>query len=715
MKKYVVTFIISLLIASISFAQEGMWLLNQIDDLNLKEKGLQIETSDIYNPEKPSLYNAILQLGGGSASFVSSEGLIITNHHVAFGALQRASSAESDYLTNGFLARNRSDEIQAPGYEARLLLEMKDVTDEVLKAAKKLTDPTEKDRAINEKIANMTEAIEKKKEDVDARIAEMYNGKQYIQFVYKVFKDIRIVYAPPGSIGKYGGDIDNWMWPRHTGDFSFLRVYVSPDGDGAEFSTDNVPYKPTVWLKVATDDLKNKDLTFIMGYPGATTRYRTSNSAAWNLNYNYPFSIKNFTEIINIMDELTENDPEGKIKVAGLRAGLANAQKNFQGKVDGMTNTNYVQKKLDFEEEFMDWVNNNPETKEKYATVLKDIKAQYAIINKTRERDDVLGLLQGLAGTQLGIADLAYGMAKEMEKPKNERRPGYDEDAVQRIIDALQYQYMGYYEPVDKAMMIRALKMVNELPAGQRIESLEYIFDDPSITIEDFVENAYNTSKLNDLEFSKSLFEMSTDELVALNDPFIEIAVNIYPLTEENREVYESFAANVTELRKQYIDALYEWKGSNMYPDANSTMRFTAGPVKGYSPTDAVWYKPFTTLKVLFKKIPGVEPFDAPAKLIELANKKDYGNWVDPELNDVPVAFLHQCDITGGNSGSPVMNAKGELIGVAFDGNYEAMISDWQYDYELQRTISVDIRYVMFVTEKFANAGFILDEMGVDR
>ncbi|PLW96339.1 MAG: hypothetical protein C0591_08920 [Marinilabiliales bacterium] len=715
MKKYVLSLLISLLIATISFAQEGMWLLNQIDDLNLKEKGLQIETSDIYNPEKPSLYNAILQLGGGSASFVSSEGLIITNHHVAFGALQRASSAESDYLTNGFLARNRSDEIQAPGYEARLLLEMKDVTDEVLKATKNLTDPTKKDRAINEKMAKMTEAIEKKKGDVDVRIAEMYNGKQYIQFVYKVFKDIRIVYAPPGSIGKYGGDIDNWMWPRHTGDFSFLRVYVSPDGDGAEYSTDNVPYKPIVWLKVATDDLKNKDLTFIMGYPGATTRYRTSNSAAWNLNYNYPFSVKNFSEIINIMDDLTENDPEGKIKVAGLRAGLANAQKNFQGKVDGMTNTNYVQKKLDFEEEFMDWVNSDPETKAKYGNVLKDIKAQYAIINKTRERDDVLGLLQGLSGTQLGIADMAYGIAMEMEKPKNERRPGYDEDAVQQTIDALQYQYMGYFEPVDKAMMIRALKMVNELPAGQRIEGLEYIFDDPSITIEDFVENAYNTSKLNDLEFSKSLFVMSPDEIVALNDPFIEIAVNIYPLTEKNREVYESFAANVTELRKQYIDALYEWQGSNMYPDANSTMRFTAGPVKGYSPTDAVWYKPFTTLNGVVQKNTGIEPFDAPAKLLELAYEKDYGNWVDPELNDVPVAFLHQCDITGGNSGSPVMNAKGELIGVAFDGNYEAMISDWQYDYELQRTISVDIRYVMFITEKFANAGFILDEMGVAR
>jgi len=715
MKKYLFTLLISLLIATVSVAQEGMWLLNQIDDLDLKEKGLQIETSEIYNPVKPSLYNAILQLGGGTASFVSSEGLIITNHHVAFGALQRVSSAESDYLTNGFLARERIDEIQAPGYEARLLMEMKDVTADVLKAAKGITDPTERDRAINEKIAKIAESLEKKKDDVDARIAEMYNGKQYIQFVYKVFKDIRIVYAPPGSIGKYGGDIDNWMWPRHTGDFSFLRVYASPEGNGAEYSDDNVPYKPKIWLRVAQDDLKNNDLTFIMGYPGATTRYRTSNSAAWNLKYNYPFSIDNFSEIIEIMDELTENDPAGKIKVAGLRAGLANAQKNFQGKVDGMTNTNYVRKKLDFEEEFLNWVNSNPDTKDRYGKILDDIKAQYAIILKTKDRDNLMGYLQGLSGTQLGVADQAYTVAKEMEKSKKERQPGFDESTVQRAIDGLQYQYMGYFEPVDKAMLVRILKMVNELPADQRIGGVEYIFDDKSMSIEAFVENAYNNSKLNDLEYAKSLFLMSSKELEALNDPFIKIIENIYPLSEENQEMYVSFAANVTDLRKQYIDALYEWKGSTLYPDANSTMRFTSGPVKGYTPTDAVWYKPFTSLNGVLQKDTGVEPFDAPKKLVKLAIKKDYGQWEDPELKDVPVAFLHQCDITGGNSGSPVMNAKGEIIGVAFDGNYEAMISDWQYDYQLQRTISVDIRYVLFVTEKFANAGFILDEMGVTR
>lgn len=712
MKKLLFTILLSFFFAVFSFAQEGMWMLNQIDDLNLAQKGLKIETSEIYNTEKPALYNAVIQLGGGTASFVSPEGLIITNHHVAFQAIQRASSAEHDYITDGYLARTNADEIQAQGYQARLLLEMKDVTDEIIKAGKGISDPTERDKKINEKIVKMTESLEKNKADIDARVAEMYNGKEYYLFIYKQFKDVRLVYAPPASIGKYGGDIDNWMWPRHTGDFSFLRVYVSPDGDGAEYSEENVPYKPKVWLKVADEDLKNDDLTFIIGFPGATTRYRTSNSAAWNLKYNYPFSIKNFGDIIDIMDDLTENDPEAKIKVAGLRAGLANTMKNYQGKVEGMIRTNFVQDKIDFEKDFMEWVNSTPETKAKYGNILADIVKEYDVIKSTRERDNISGLLQGLSGTQLAIAGQAWFLAKELDKPKKERRPGIDESTADDFINRIQYQYAGYYLPLDKELLTRSLNMVNELPEGQRIESLDYIFNG-SKTVESFVDDAYSTSKLNDMEFAKSLFKKSTAELEALNDPFINIVVNIYPLSELIGETINVFAANVTDLRKQYIDALYEWKGSNLYPDANSTMRFTSGPVKGYVPTDAVWYNTFTSLNGVFQKDTGIEPFDAPVKLKKLYEKKDYGQWVDPELGDVPVAFLHQCDITGGNSGSPVMNAKGQLIGVAFDGNYEAMISDWQYDAELQRTISVDIRYVLFITEKFADAGFILDEMGV--
>ncbi len=715
MKKYSLTILISCLFFFSSFAQEGMWLLDQIGDLDLNKKGLEIDVSEIYNPDQPALYNAIVQLGGGTSSFVSAQGLMLTNHHVAYTALQRASTTETDYIANGFVAREYADEIQAPGYQARLLQEMKDVTDEVLSAGKGIDDATERDKKINQKIAAMTDKLEKKSEDIDAVVAAMYNGKQYFLFVYKVFKDIRIVYAPPVSIGEYGGDIDNWMWPRHTGDFSFMRVYVSPEGNGAEYNESNVPYKPKVWLKVAKDNLKPGDFTFIIGYPGYTTRYRTSNSAAWNLKYNYPYTIKNFGAIIDLMEKITKDDHEGQLKVAGLKKGLANTMKNYQGKVDGMKKTKFVQKKREFEAVFMNWVNSTPETKAKYENILTDITAQYDIILKTKDRDNVMGTLRGLSCAQLGVAGQVYLNVKEREKPKKEQRPGFSEKTIERAIENMEYAYMRYYEPVDKAMFERSLNKVNKLPQGQRIEPLEYIFTSKSMSIHDFVNDAFETSRLDDPEYVISLYELSSKELEALNDPFINMIAALYPMMEESNLIYEEFAANVTDLRKQYIDALYEWKGSGLYPDANGTIRFTSGPVKGYSPANAVWYRPFTSLAGVLEKDTGEEPFDAPEKLIKLYENKDFGSYMDPELKDVPIAFLHQCDITGGNSGSPVLNAKGELIGCAFDGNYEAMISDWQYDAVLQRTISVDIRYVMFVTEKFGNASFVLEEMGAIR
>lgn len=713
MKKYLLTIQFFFLLIIISYGQEGMWLLSQLNQLDLNKKGLSIPVSNIYNKDKPALCNAVLQLDGGTASFISPEGLIITNHHVAFTALQRSSTVNSDYLTNGFLAMNRSEEIKAPGYTANMLMNMKDVTSEVTEAAKDITDPVEKDKKINATISAMTDALEKGKDDINARVVQMYNGKQYILFVYKVFKDIRIVYSPPLSIGNYGGEIDNWMWPRHTGDFSFMRVYVSTDGTGKEYSKDNIPYKPKIWLKVSNTPLKDGDFNFIVGFPGMTTRYRTSTSVHWNQEYNYPFAIRNFKEIIDLMDEITKNDAAGKLKVASLEKGLANVMKNNEGKLEGMKKTNFLQKKINFEKDFLTWANSNLGTKTKYGDILEKEKDQYKLIANTRERDNVLGIIQGLAGTQLSIANTIYSVVKEMEKPESERQPGFNERMIQETIDGLQYSYDSYYEPVDKALLVRALKMADTLPLNQSIRGLAYIFKDKSKTIVQFVDEAYKTSKLSDVEYAKSLFKKSSAELAALNDPFIKMEIGLYPVTEEMQKTNQTFASNVTDIRKQYLDALYEWKGKTLYPDANGTIRFTSGQVKGYQPRNAVWYYPFTTLGGVVEKNTGIEPFNAPAGLVDLYKKRDFGKWMDIGFKDVPVAFLNQCDITGGNSGSPVMNAKGELVGVVFDGNYEALISDWQYDFNLQRAISVDIRYVLFVTDKFGKAGYILDEMGV--
>jgi hypothetical protein len=712
MKKVTLLSLFLFTIAIQLLAQEGMWLLNQINQLDLAKKGLQIPVTDVYSKDKPSLSDAVVQLGGGTASFISSEGLLITNHHVAFAAIQRASSVNSDYLINGFLASKRSDEIKAPGYQARLMIEMRDVTAEVLEAAKGISDPTEKNKIINEKLAKVTKEIRNDREDVEVTVSPIFNGRQYILYVNKVFKDIRIVYAPPSSIGNYGGETDNWMWPRHTGDFSFMRVYCAPDGSGKEYAADNVPYHPKVWLKVAKNFLKDGDFNFIIGYPGFTTRYRSSTSAYWNEHYNYPFTIKNYQEIIDLLDQHTKNNHEGQLKVASLKKGLANTMKNSQGKVDGMRKTHFYEKKLEYEKEFVKWANSKPETKALYADILAKEKAEYKVLEGTKQRDNVFGVFQGLAGTPLSLAQQIIYFAQQRDKTESERDPGFSEKTVDQAITGLQYAYANYFEPVDKALMVRALKMAKELPQDERITGAEYIIGDKSKTFEQFVEEAYKSSKIMDQDYTKSLMKKTTKELQALNDPFIKLAYSIDPMAIEITETNQKFGNNVTELRKVFLDGLFAWKGTAMYPDANSTKRFTWGKIKGYRPADAVWYSPFTTLEGVVEKNTGVEPFNAPAALEDIYKKRDFGGWADPVTKDVPVAFLNQCDITGGNSGSPVLNAKGEICGVAFDGNYESMISDWQYDYALQRCINVDIHYVLFITEKVGKAGFLLKEIG---
>jgi len=713
MKKWIVCAIFFCLVFNYSaIAEEGMWLLTQLKQLELAKKGLEISVEDIYDPNKTSLTDAIVWLGGCTASFVSPEGLVLTNHHCGYGALQRASSEENDYIKNGFLAKNRSEEIQAIGTRASVLDHIKDVTQEVLDAAKGIEDPVEREKKIDTKITQMTEKIENGRDDILANVASMYNGKQYILFVYKRYQDVRIVYAPPESIGNYGGDIDNWMWPRHTGDFTYLRVYMAPDGSGAQYSPDNIPVKPKNYLRVAKGFLRDGDFTFILGYPGATTRWRTSNSVGWNLKYNYPETIQEFKEILDLMATYTKDSPEGKIKVASLDAGLNNTMKNYQGKIDGMTKTNFLAKKKEFEKDLMAFLDSKPELKEKYGDILDRIAAQYEELKKFKAKDDALGLFGFSNGTLSSLASQIYGISREREKPEEERNPNFTERGVEQTSKNLYLRFYSYYEPVDKAMLKRVLNKVKELPSGQRIEGLEYIVKG-SRSIDDFVEDAYAKTKLTDVDYDKTLLNKSSKELEALDDPLVTLAARMYDEVEAYRKRTDKFNANIVGLRKEYIDALYEWKGEGLYPEANSTMRFTYGHVAGYKPADAIWYKPFTTLSGVIEKNTGKEPFDVPEKLIELWEKKDFGQWADPQLNDVPVAFTHRCDITGGNSGSPVMNARGELVGLAFDGNYEAMTSDWQYDYDIQRTISVDIKYVLFITEKFAGADYILKEMGL--
>ena len=709
MKKRLISLGICILLIFPARAQEGMWLLNQIPQLNLAEKGLEIPVEKIYSPGHRSLAYAILQLDGGTASFVSSEGLILTNHHVAYTAIQRISTVTSDYLANGFLATEHSDELPAPGYEARLMIEMKDVTDEVITDSRSITDPVEKDIKINYMIAEMCDKISKTESDLEAEIIPMYSGREYIMFKYKVFKDVRVVYAPPSSVGNYGGETDNWMWPRHSGDFSFMRVYVNPDGVGAGYNAGNIPYKPEVWLRTARGDMDEGDFNFIIGYPGITSRYRSSNSVSWNLNNSYPFYIKNYSEIISLAGALVTNDPAGRLKTASFVKDLANELKYYEGVMGGMKKTGFLGKKLDNEKEFLDWVNDKSEMRAKYADIILKEKEQYNLLEKTKDRDNVFSLLQGLSGTLLDVAVQMY------EISVNDNFSDIPEESLKEFTGELELLYNDFFEPLDKALLVRTLKLSSELAAGQRIKGLDLMLSGTHKSPEQWVEELYAKTKFKDFAFIKNLIENPSKIRKSADDPFLRLAAAIYPESEEIRMNFEVFTSKVESLRKDYNDALYEWHQAPLYPDANGTIRFTWGQVKGYSPADAVWYYPFTTLRGVIEKDTDKEPFDAPSGLTVLEERKDFGGWTDPELNDVPVAFLNQCDITGGNSGSPVMNSKGELAGLAFDGNYESLISDWRYDYDLQRCIAVDIRYVLFITEKLGKAGFLLKEMEINK
>ncbi len=703
------TLVLLLLMFGFAAADEGMWLLTQLNQLDLEKKGLQIPVSDIYNPDGTGLTDAVVWLGGCTSSFVSPNGLLVTNHHCAYGALQRASTMGTvNYIDDGFHAASYEEELPAPGQSAFVLLGLTDVTDEVLQNVKGEKDPLKRSEKLEKVIAEMVEAEEAGKTDLSVRIVPMFQGMKYHKYVYRRYDDVRIVFAPPASVGKYGGDIDNWMWPRHTGDFTFMRVYSAPDGSGAAFSKDNVPVQPKNYLRIAGSDLKEGDFTFILGFPGNTTRYRTSFSVEHNLNFTYPNTIKDFQEIINIMDELSKVDPAAEIKMAGMKAGLGNTMKNFQGQVDGMTKTDFIARKKAFEQELTAFVNSDKKLKKEYGDVLNKISAEYASLNATRVLDDALNSFGRLSGSMFGVANTIFTTVDELAKPEKDREPGFNPKMVSRTKDRLKFTYSSYYEPFDIAIFERTLNK----PGVQNLEAVKAVLNGHDV--KSFAAEAYASTQLKNLEFAQSLFEKTPAELKALNDPFINLVIALQPQRKASRERGEKFGANIDLLRQKYIEVLLAWKGeSGMYPDANGTIRFTYGEVAGYEPADAVVYEPFTSLAGVVEKNTGAEPFDAPQKLVDLYNSKDFGRWTDPELKEVPVAFTHRCDITGGNSGSPVMNAKGELIGLAFDGNYEAMTGDWQYDYEIQRTISVDIRYVLFIVEKFGGAGHLLQEMNL--
>ncbi len=706
------------LAAGTAFAEEGMWQLDRLDKEIMKEmKGLGLELSkdQIFEQDGDGIAFAIVDLGGGTGSFVSDRGLILTNHHVAFTALQRASSVESNIMDEGFYADTYEKEVPARGYEASVLISVEDVTEKVLDSAEGL-EGAERYQAIEDVGKELVKEAEEGR-DVECRLSSFYGGMKYKLFTYFTMKDVRIVYAPPSAIGNYGGDIDNWMWPRHGGDFSFFRAYVAPDGSSAEYSEDNVPYRPEVHLAMSTKGIERDDFTMIIGFPGSTMRYRSSYSIAYHQNWMYPTRIKVFGELIDLFQREAEANPSAAIKVASYDQMLNNAMKNYQGMLEGFEKAELLESRKREEKKFTQWLEENEKTKDRYGDVLPTIEELYEE-QKTYRDEEFVHQFSRFGCQMLRAAGTLVRWSEEKAKDDLERDPGFMERDVPRLKISLRNIQMSFDEKVDKEVLKYFLRMSRDLPENQRFEAFDDLLagaegDGLESRIENAVKTLYEGTTLDNAEERMKFFEMPAKEIKDSGDTFIQLALNMEDEREDLEKRKKEFGGKISAVRPRLIEAYREWKGTSFYPDANSTIRLTYGTVKGYSPRDAVRYDYITSLSGVVEKHTGEAPFDCPEKILEIHRSGGCRKYMDAYLKDVPVDFLSTCDITGGNSGSPIMNARGEVIGAAFDGNYESISADYLFDPELTRCISVDSRYILFVIDRFSGAKKLLDEMTI--
>lgn len=694
-----------------ALADEGMWIPVLIEKYNIKlmqENGFKLTAEDIYSINKASMKDAVVLFGGGcTGEFISDKGLIITNHHCGYGYIQNHSTLDHDYLTDGFWARSSKEELSNPGLSVTILKYMEDVTDRVLKGVTDDMDKEKRDAIINANITAInSEAV--KGTHYQSAVRPFFLGNQYFLLVNEVFRDVRLVGAPPSAIGKFGGDTDNWVWPRHTGDFSLFRVYADRENKPAAYSAENVPYRPAYHFPVSLAGVKEGDFTMVFGYPGRTQEYAPSYHIRMLKDVIYPKQVEIRGKKISVMEQEMAKDPLVRIKYSGKSFGLANGWKKWIGEIQSLDKMNGVARKEAIEKEFTAWVAGDPERIRKYGKILDEYKTIYETYTHNYLVNAYTSEVFGSSGVEPASLAAAFRRAVEMASVKNpeldkelKRLQGYAEDffrdfdpnVSEKLFTAVMDLYGKNVEPEWQAPAYR------ELAASCR---------------GDFGSVA---GKL----FDKSIFtdEGRVKELIAKfdpkkveKDPFYRMALSAANLIE-SRVRGEMVAADtrLAELNKLYMAAQME-KGNDriFYPDANSTLRLAYGKVMGYDSRDAVYHKHQTTLTgVMEKNNPEIYDYDVPDRLRELYEKKDFGRYgVD---GDVPVCFIANNHTTGGNSGSPVLNAQGHLIGVNFDRAWEGVASDIMFNPKQSRNISLDIRYALFIIDKFAGAGYLIDEM----
>ena len=721
------SYLIVVLLLSLSSArvqgEEGMWMPQQIPQLAPKLKALGF-AGDVkaFADLTGQPMGAVVSLGGCTASFVSAQGLIVTNHHCVTGALQYNSTPQKNLLKDGFLAKTMDQELpNAPGSRVFVTTSVTEITSNITgDMDPKITDIARAElieRRSKERVAECEKGGQR------CIIASFFGGLKYFEIAQMEIKDVRLVYSPAEGIGVFGGETDNWRWPRHTGDWSFLRAYVGKDGKPAPFSKENIPYRPAHWLKVSPAGAAPGSLVFVTGYPGRTQRFRTYDEVKEITDWTYPRTIRLSEEQLALIARLTKEDKSLEIKLANRVQGLNNRLTNIKGVLEGLVKGGALDKKQLQEKGLIAWIGAEGDRQKKYGEILPALAALQAERQKTRERDATLNNL-GAASSYLSSALTLYKLSTERPLKDIDREPGYQERDWIRIREGQERVQRSMDAHADQALLAWALAHVAALPAGQRIDLLDQAIGlrsgmptgESEQAIKNYLDKLYAGTKIGDKGFRLGLMEKMRSEMDTLDDSFIGLAKLLFPLNESQREQDKRREGAYARLRPVYMEALLAQAGGLVAPDANGTLRVTYGQVKGVEARDGLLYEPQTTLAGILEKNTGEGEFNVPPaqlKAIQALREGKRTPYWDASLKDVPVNFLSTVDTTGGNSGSPTLNGKGELVGLLFDGTYESVSSDLLFDSVKTRSIHVDSRYMLWTMQEVDGASHLLTEMGI--
>ncbi|HEV7505071.1 MAG TPA: S46 family peptidase [Thermoanaerobaculia bacterium] len=709
-----------LAISGVALAVEGKWTPGQILELDpawLREQGLQIAPETLWSRDGGGLLEAAVRISGCSAGFISERGLMITNHHCAFSILQQHSTPQRDLITHGFLAHKPAEELPGSGIRATIPHRVTDVTAEVEAAVPAGADDLKRFRAIELKKKELVAACEREA-NRRCEVATFDGGMRYLLNESLEYPDVRLVYAPPRAVGEYGGEVDNWSWPRHTGDFALLRVYSGPDGQPAARADANVPYHPKHSFPVAAEGIESNGFVMLVGYPGRTFRSYTAAEMAERAELFYPRMSALYRAWLDVMEAASAQDETARIALADRIKGLENNEKNARGQVAGIRRGHILEKKAESEKAIVAWVSQHP-TQQDAVTARDELGKLVAERRRTWDRDFLFEQLR--RGPK--PLDLALSLARwagEKSKPDIEREPDYQERNRDILRERLERDQKRMHLPTEAALLTDVLTRLANLPAtpaGNRVPAVEAFAGGAQdrAALRPKVDDLLAHSKVTDLAERKKMFDESAEQLRARHDPLLDLAFSLDAELRALKERNDRFDGAVSRLRPRWQRAVIAQAGKPVAPDANGTLRVTLGHVQGYVPRDGMWMRPQTTLAGVVEKNTGEEPFAAPPELLAAAPQAPKSRWAATKLKDVPVDFLADADTTGGNSGSPVLNRKGELVGVNFDRVWENVANDFGYDPDVARNVSVDIRYLLWMLEALDGeaARPLLEEMGV--